>query len=720
MKQLIPFILLSLLSFHSFSQQNFWKQQNKNTIQNGYQIQTSSDAYFYFDITAFKQLVQTTNQPIIALPVSKTDFVTFKLTVNTTMSRELQIKFPEIRAFNGISLSAKNLTAKVEIGPDYFRAMITKPNGQVLFIDPTAFTKTEQNNYILYTREQFSTDKYFSCNLRKKGKISDDDLFQAKAIQTCELRTYRAAISATGEYTAFHGGTVAQALAAQVTTLNRVNGIYERDLAITLSLIGNNDLLIYTNASTDPYSNGNPDNMIDENVSNTNNVIGASNYDIGHVFGTDSGGLANLDCVCSNNWKAGGVTGSSAPVGDPFDIDYVSHEMGHQFGADHSFNNSCGGNRNNATAMEPGSGSSIMGYAGVCPTNVQNNSDGYFHAISLQEIGTAVSQGSHTCPVKTPLNNVAPSVSSIASIVNIPAGTPFMLTATATDADGDSLTYCWEQMNNDISTQPPTATATKGPSFRTYFPSNLSTRYFPSIYNQTQGSTTWEKLSTAARSYKFRVTVRDNAAGGGCTDSKDVTFSAIAEAGPFIVTYPSASGIIWTGLTTQTVTWDVANTNTAPISCQQVKISISTDGGATFTTLLANTPNDGSEDIQVPNIATTKAIIMITSDSQTFYDVSDKVFKIETSALETTKITKSKVDLGLYPNPTSQAITVRFDGAETLDGYQIYNSLGQVVLASNAKIKPNTTISLSELSAGIYLFETLVNGQRILQKLIKN
>lgn len=724
MKKTILFTLILFISSSSFSQENFWKKQTHSATQEkGYAIQVKKANYFYFDIIAFKTLLQKTSEPIIEIPINEEEFVTFKLMTNRTMSPELMSKFQDIRAFNGVSISKRNWKAKVEIGPDYFRAMILQPDGKTIFIDPAVFSNVLQTNYIVYVREDFSTDKVFDCQNKTENKITEDDLFTAKAIQTCELRTYRVAISATGEYTTFHGGTVNQALAAQVTTLNRVNGIYERDLAITMTMVANNDLIIYTNASTDPFSNGNPDNMIDENVTVINDAVGESNYDIGHVFGTNSGGLANLDCVCSTvnySHKAGGVTGSSAPVGDPFDIDYVAHEMGHQFGANHSFNNSCGGNRNSATAMEPGSGSSIMGYAGVCPTNVQNNSDGYFHAISLKEIGTAISAPSHTCPVKTPLNNVAPVVSGTNAIVSIPANTPFMLTATATDADGDALTYCWEQMNNEISTQPPTATATKGPSFRTFDPTNSPTRYFPSIKNQTQGSTTWEKLSTAARSYKFRVTVRDNATGGGCTDYKDVTFSAVTDAGPFLVTYPNTTGVVWTGLTTQTITWDVANTTSSPISCQNVKISISTDGGDTFTTLLANTPNDGSEDIQVPNIATTKAIIMVTSENETFFDVSDKLFKIETSALGVETIVSAKPELKLYPNPTTQDITVSFDGVESVKGYRVFNSLGQIVVEHNSVIKSNSVVNTSELSAGVYLFEVIIKGERVLRKIIKN
>src|SRR5690606_22782836 len=174
-------------------------------------------------------------------------------------------------------------------------------------------------------------------------------------------------------------------LSAMVTTINRVNGIYEKELSVSLELIGDNDTLIYLNGSTDPFdANNNGGALLGQNQTNTNTVIGAANYDIGHIFSTDGGGIAFLGCVCANNQKARGVTGSPSPVGDPFDVDYVAHEMGHQFGANHSFN-ACSGTESQQNAFEPGSGSTIMAYAGICGpvNNLQANSHDYFHITSL-------------------------------------------------------------------------------------------------------------------------------------------------------------------------------------------------------------------------------------------------------------------------------------------------------------------------------------------------
>ncbi|MCO5269676.1 MAG: M12 family metallo-peptidase [Brumimicrobium sp.] len=717
MKKHMLILVMLLSGAIGFSQSNFWKPISKGKINHsGYQLETKTDAYFSFDISSFKNLVATNSPITIALPMGVDEFIYFQLSVNTTMSTELMDAYPEVRAFDGYPTDKSSRKAKVEIGPNYFRAMIMQPGKSTIFIDPAAFTNELQDQYVLYEKEDLITDKYFECFF--EGQSAPETEIGLRGVQSCEMRTYRLALAATGEYTIFHGGTKAQALAAQVTTMNRVNGLYERDLSIHMTMI-NNDAIIYTDPATDPYTNGNASAMLSENHNNLNSVIGSSNYDIGHVFGTNSGGVAYLGSVCSSSNKGRGVTGSGAPVGDAFDIDYVAHEMGHQFGANHTFNNSCGNNRNNSTAYETGSGSTILSYAGICPSDVQAHSDAYFHAASLQEIGIEISSPSHNCPTKTPNGNTAPVVTSANSLPTIPAKTPFILKAAATDADGDDITYCWEQMNKEITTQPPLATASSGPNFRSYNPTTSPIRYVPAIDKQLQPNYKWEILSEKTRTYNFRVTVRDNHGTGGCTDSKDITVPVTANAGPFLVTYPNAIGITWTGGTTETVTWDVANTDVSPVSCNNVKISISTDSGDTFTTLIASTPNDGSEQVTVPNVATTKAIIMVTSENETFFDISDKKFKIVTSAagLEENSLESA---FQLYPNPTKGSFVIQLKDVPSIDGYKVYNMLGALVVSSNQKIENNTTVSLEKLNQGVYLFETYINGNRVIKKIIKN
>lgn len=599
---------------------------------------------FKLDVEAMRAQLNTAKRitdpsyiPVfIELPKADGTFSRYQVHENTTMHPHLAAQFPEIRAFDGVPVDGSGEMVKLDLTPQGFHAMILFPDQPTSFIDPYSFGGGDIQHYIVYSKADFVSDKTFQCHF--EGAPTDVSNLEGnpvvKSFGSCQKRTYRLALSATGEYTTFHGGTVALAQAAQVTTMNRVNGVYMRDMAITMTIVANNNLLIYTNSSTDPYSNGNPGSMINENQTNTTTVIGSANYDIGHVFGTNSGGLAGLGVVCTSSQKARGVTGSSSPVGDPFDIDYVAHEMGHEFSGNHTFRGSagsCSGNANGATAMEPGSGSTIMAYAGICsPQDVQSNSDDHFHGISLQEIGAFITGGSHTCPVVTTIpSQSAPVISSTVGNVTIPANTPFALTAIASDADGDVLTYCWEQMNNENSTQPPVATSTNGPNFRSFSPTTNPTRYFPSIPTILAGGPyTWEVLPSVSRTMSFRVVVRDNEVAGGCNDHEDITVTTTSTAGPFVVNYPSASGITWGGNTTQTVTWSVANTNTAPVSCSNVDILISTDGGATFTNIANDVANDGSQDVTVPNVSTTNAIVMVICANGTFFDISNNLFTI--------------------------------------------------------------------------------------------
>jgi hypothetical protein len=557
----------------------------------------------------------------------------FQIIETPIMESPLLENFPEIKTYTGSAVQDPSLYIRLDFTPKGFHAMVLTADKGTVYIDPYYF-KGDIEHYLVYYKKDFApiAGKTMVCGVDGQA-VNTADFRPGSGTNrfgSCELRTYRLALAATGEYTQFHGGTVAGALSAQVTTMNRVNGVYNRDLAIQMNIIGNNNLIIYTNGGTDPYTNNNGATMLNENQNNVNSVIGSANYDIGHVFSTGGGGIAQLYSPCSNNSKAKGVTGSFAPVGDPFDIDYVCHEMGHQFGGNHTQNNNCQRNTG-VTSVEPGSASTIMGYAGICNPNVQNNSDDHFHGITLQEIGNFVTSGGHNCPVKTPLSNTAPTVTGTnAAGVTVPGTTPFALTATATDPDANTLTYCWEQMDADVSTQPPSATSTVGPNFRSNSPSTNSTRYFPNLPDVLAGnSPTWEVLSTVSRTMDFRVSVRDNAAGGGCTDNNDVTITIDGNSGPFLVLNPSNTGISWAGNSTETVTWDVSGTDVSPVACANVDILLSTDGGATYPTVLAsNVPNDGSHPVTVPNVGTTTARVMVICANGTFFDVSNNNFTI--------------------------------------------------------------------------------------------
>ncbi len=577
---------------------------------------------------------------ILELPMPDGSFEEFVIIESPMMEAELAKQFPEIKTYSAYSLINPSTTAQIDFTPKGFHAMVLSANG-TFFIDP--YNSGTIEYYIAYDKKDFKAKKNFICGFDQIKQPSIDTpntpapnnrVHAPSGINVSigdgVLRHYRLALAATGEYTAFQGGTVILALAAQVTTMNRVNGVFLKDFAVKMNIVANNNLIIYTNGATDPYTNNNGSAMIDENIANINVIIGTANYDIGHIFSTGGGGVAYLGSPCTSN-KAGGVTGSNSPVGDAFDIDYVAHEIGHQFGGNHSFNNSCENNINLGTAFEPGSGSTIMSYAGICTPNIQSNSDAFFHGGNLSEMHAFITTGGNACSTKPTYSNAKPIITSNSSNQTIPKGTPFILTSTATDADGNaSLTYCWEQMDNQTSTQPPAPTATGGPSFRSFIPTLNNSRYFPRIQDLVANvSPTWEVLPTVGRTLNFRLVVRDNAVGGGANDKVDIKLTVDGNSGPMLVNIPSSTGINWAGLSNQTVTWDVANTNIVPISCANVDILLSTDGGLTYPiTLSSNVPNNGSAIVTLPNISTSTARIMVKGTNRVFFDISNNNFSI--------------------------------------------------------------------------------------------
>ncbi|MCO6492737.1 MAG: proprotein convertase P-domain-containing protein [Phaeodactylibacter sp.] len=576
----------------------------------------------------------------LMLPMPDGTLQQFEIVNAPVMHPDLQAKYPGLRSFAGKGIDDPTAYLRFSLTTKGFNAMVISAKYSTVFIDPYTGGNTEY--YVSYYKKDYAPQRAvpFSCGVAapEDGSIKRDNpesadgnagnLSSPRLAGDCQLRTYRLALACTGEYANFHGGTVGSVMAEYVVAMTRVNGIYEKDLTVTMELIPDTDELIYLNAATDPYTNGSGGTMLGENQANCDNVIGPANYDIGHVFSTGGGGIASLAVPCTSN-KARGVTGLPSPVNDPFYVEYVAHEMGHQFGANHTQNNSCG--RNSATAVEPGSASTVMGYAGICAPNVQNNGDDYFHAISIQEITNNIENGNSSgCPVAANTGNTAPTAAVAAAFYNLPVSTPFALTCIATDPDGDALTYTWEQMDNEVATMPPVPTNTGGPAFRSNIPSESPTRYFPNL-NAINNNTTpaWEVLPSVSRDMSFRCTVRDNFPLGGCRDEVDVDLSFHASAGPFLVLSPNTN-LTWVIAETETVSWDVANTDAAPVSCSDVDILLSTDGGLTYpVTLASGVPNTGSFDITVPNAPTNSARVKVVCSDNIFFDVSNQNFAIE-------------------------------------------------------------------------------------------
>jgi len=573
----------------------------------------------------------------IQLPNPLGGFDRFRFVESPVMEPELAAKFPEIRTFLGQGINDPAAALRFDRTPQGFHAQVLSPGG-AWYIDPL-WRGNDEVYTSYFKRDAVNLARDFGCTLLDRaGYVPPSPAGTPGPGYIGEtLRTYRLACAATGEYTNFHGGTVSAGLAAIVTAINRVTGVYELELSVRMVLVANNDLIVYTNGGTDPYSNGSGGTMLGQNISNLSSVIGNSNFDIGHVFSTGGGGVAYLGVVCSSN-KAGGVTGLSSPVGDPFYIDYVAHEMGHQYGGNHTFNGSngsCSGNRNGSTAYEPGSGSTIQAYSGICGAdNLQTFSDPYFHSISLDEMSAYVASGSGSCRASNATGNNPPTANAGPNYT-IPASTPFALTATGSDPDGDTVTFCWEE--RDLGPQNSINDPDNGssPIVRSRSPVNDPVRTIPRISNLRNNTfAPGEKLPTANRTMNFRVVVRDNRAGSGGYAHDTMQVTVANAAGPFVVTQPNTN-VTWSG--TQTVMWNVAGTNAAPVNTSHVNIRLSTDDGRTFPILLvANTPNDGAEVVSLPAIATSEARIRVEAANSIYFDISNTAFTIEQSALSIT------------------------------------------------------------------------------------
>ncbi|CAL2108538.1 Por secretion system C-terminal sorting domain-containing protein [Tenacibaculum sp. 190524A02b] len=642
--------LLLLLTLATISNaQNYWKKIETNSVNNktiNYERKHTPKKHHLFSLnlnefSAYLSSKPSTSKTIVDLPNTIGKLSKFYIEETSILAPKLAKKFPTIKSYTAYGIDDPTATAKISIGIDGVHVIITSANHNSLYIDPK--TKDKQY-YISYNREDYNYDKSdFECkvNEAKEKIIANKSINQYnRNANDGKLRTYRIAIAATGEYSKFHisrqnipdtasdQDKKAAVLSAMNTTMTRVNAVYERDLAVRMILVNDNDKLIFLDPETDNLSNNSAGSLINESQTVCDNLIGSNDYDIGHTFSTGGGGLAGLGVVCTEGQKARGITGRGQPINDPFDIDYVAHEIGHQFGATHTFNNSCNGNRTGSTAVEPGSGSTIMAYAGICSPNVQNNSDDHFHAVSINQMWN-LTQTTATCAVQTDTNNNAPTANA-GSDVSIPKSTPFVLKGQATDADGtSSLTYNWEQIDTEIAVMPPVATNTGGPLFRSLSSKTTPDRYFPAFNTILSGNTAtqWEVLPSVAREMNFAFTVRDNKAGGGASARDDIRVSVI-DAPAFTINNQAT----WAQNTSRNITWVVGQTNSSPINCQKVNIKLSTDGGTTFTMLLANTPNDGSQNITLPaNIPDTEnAILLIEAADNVFYNITSQ-FKISST-----------------------------------------------------------------------------------------
>ena len=510
---------------------------------------------YRLDIPALKSILrqapsdQTTliksSPAIVSLPLPDGSIQRFYVVESPVMAPALQASYPDIKTYSVHGIDDPYASGKLDLTLYGFHGMIRSPYGDA-YIDP--YCRNNVNDYISYYTADFRKPDMF--RLPEAGLIKDEEdqgsvkrtAASAALCAGSNLRTYRLAVGCTGEYaiaaTGSSSPTVVQTLNKVVTTVNRVDGVYESEVAVRLVLVPTTTLVLYTTPGTGytTAENNSSFSLISKSQSLITSQIGSANFDIGHTFSTGGGGLANLGCVCNNSNKARGITGSPNPVGDPYDIDYVAHEMGHQFGGNHTFNansgaGSCSGNRNASTSVEPGSGVTIMGYAGICGStnDLAAHSIAYFHAVSYDEITNFINGSGNSCASTTTTGNNPPVVSAPANLTTTP-NTPFTLTGSATDPDGDALTYQWEEIDPGTGNGGNWNSGNK-PFFRSYAPGTSPSRSFPSAAVIASGNlqgTRGEYLPTTAQVLKFRLTVRDNKMNGGgvCTATTQVTIAA--------------------------------------------------------------------------------------------------------------------------------------------------------------------------------------------------
>ena len=659
MKKIILITTLCLFTFLAKAQSDtFWKKINPKDIssveKNKVEKNSEEMLLFQLDEVGMKNTLTKINnkssQASVEINIPNSDGTLERYTVqeSSNFAPELQSKYPEIRSYKGIGITDKTATAYFSYSPQGMQTMVIRADEDSEFIE--SYSKTKAVYKLITSKNRSNSNMPVACSTEDVALNSElqNKTNKVKANDKV-FRTYRLALSCNAEYTNYYGGTVANALAGMNASMTRINGILGKDLAVKFEIIANNEVLIYLDPLTDPYSdsatgsdNANGATWNLELQNNLTATIGNAAYDVGHLLSATGGGgnAGCIGCICTNptipnpygkgsGWSA---PSNKNPEGPNFDINVVAHEMGHQLGGNHTFTFKVEGRGAN---IEPGSGSTIMGYAGVVSPstlNIQANSDDYFSVNSVQQIQSNLT--SKTCSTNTPIVN-SPPIINAGLDYTIPKGTAFILKGSGSDPNGDAISYTWEEADNAVTSIDANSicypTKVDGPLFRSLKPSSSPIRYMPALKDVLANTLTtkWESVSDIERTLSFFLTGRDNAAvGSSQNNSDDMNVNVSGTVGPFAVTSQNTDNIGWNQGGSQTITWSVNGSQALP-GATNVNIKLSTDGGLTFpTTLASNTPNDGSETITVPNITATNCRLLIEPTDNIFYAVNSKVFAV--------------------------------------------------------------------------------------------
>ncbi|MES2649311.1 MAG: zinc-dependent metalloprotease family protein [Bacteroidota bacterium] len=749
MRKVLLTISLGLIGIAGISQADkFWSANNSNRSNIKTDKAVARLSYpkefklFDLDLAPLKQALfsvagnnRVKPSAVISLPNAEGGFEQFEVVESSNFEPDLQARFPEIRAYSGKGITDKYATLKLSISPKGIQTMVFRTEKDNEFIEPYS---EDHRTYSVFKSQREKGKLPWACTTEEKNMAANigakiSPVMLAAGSSTGQLKTMKLVQSCNGEYANYFGATsaaqVGLVLAAFNNTLTRANGCYEKDLALHLNLISNTTSVIYYSPSTDPYSTTLSQWNLQLQQTLTS-VIGSANYDIGHMFGKSGGGgnAGCIGCVCVNPAtsnslaKGSGITSPAdgIPEGDNFDIDYVVHEVGHQLGGNHTFSMSSEGSGQN---KEVGSGITIMGYAGITSQDVAPHSIDIFHQTTIAQIQANLAN--KTCPVSTSMTaNQAPVVAAVISRT-IPISTPFSLTGSATDAQNDPLTYCWEQNDNSTTTgsgSVASQTKTTGPNWLSFLPTITPTRTFPRLSTILAGlnvtgplpggdaGANIEALSSVSRTLNFRLTVRDNhpyTAGSaiGQTAFTDAVVTVTNTSGPFAVSSPNTN-VTWSSGGTATVTWSVNGTNGGSVNCQAVNILLSTDGGQTFPTVLASsTANDGSESINVPSTPGTTNRIKVESVGNIFFDISNANFAIGAPAAcaNATGLTASAI--------TNTSATIGWTAVSGATSYDAsYKTAASSTWITAATATTGTSVNLAGLTAGtVYDFRVRVN-----------